>query len=118
MSLAGAFQRAYKSAVLDTILLQRAERIAASYPPSGRHRIQEPFQMGCRRVAAATDLVGSHPVAAAVLYRDASIAYIGAIVAARGETIELGRDDVKRAFELLDDVRSELPSAPRGFEKA
>jgi hypothetical protein len=118
MTLAETFQRAYKSTVLDVILLEKAERIAASYPASGQHRLRELFQVGTRRVSAATDLLESQPVAAAVLYRDAAIAYIGAILAARGETVELGSGDIKQALDRLDAIRSELPDPPSEFERA
>jgi hypothetical protein len=118
MTLAETFQRAYKSTVLDVILLEKAERIAESYPASGQQRLRELFQVGTRRVSAATDLLESQPVAAAVLYRDAALAYIAAILAARGETVEFGPGDVKLALEKLDTFRSELSDPPSEFERA
>jgi NedA-like, galactose-binding domain len=118
MTLVETFHRAYQSTVLDVILLEKAERIASSYPASGQQRLRELFQMGTRRVSAATDLLESQPVAAAVLYRDAALAYISAILTSRGETVEFGPGDMKRALEKLDTVRSELPAAPAEFERA
>jgi hypothetical protein len=118
MTLVESFQRAYKSTVLDVILLEKAERIAASYPASDQDRLRELFRAGVRRGRAATDLLESRPVVAAILYRDAAIAYIAAILAARGEAVELGPGDIKPAFEKLEAVRSELSDPPDGFETA
>jgi hypothetical protein len=118
MTLAEAFQRAYKSTVLDVILLEKAERIAASYPASNQHRLRQLFRAGVRRDLAATDLLENRPVVAAILYRDAAIAYIAAILAARGETVEFAPGDIKRALEKLDAVRSELSDPPGGFGRA
>ena len=118
MTLAEAFQRAYKSTVLDVILLEKAERIAASYPASNQHRLNQLFRAGVRRGLAATDLLENQPAIAAILYRDAAIAYIAAILAAHGETVEFGPGDIKRALEKLDEVRSELSDPPGGFGRA
>jgi NedA-like, galactose-binding domain len=117
VTLAETFQRAYKSTVLDVILLEKAERIAASYPPSDQDRMRELIRAGTRRSRAATDLLDSRPVVAAILYRDAAIAYIAALWAARGERVEFGTDDIKAALEKLDAVRSELSDPPEGFER-
>jgi hypothetical protein len=117
MTLAETFQRAYKSTVLDAFLLEEAERIAASYPASGQHRLRELFRAGMRRDRAATDLLESWPVVAVILYRDAAIAYIAAILEARGETVEFGSGDIKRALAKLDAVRSELSDPPEEFER-
>jgi hypothetical protein len=118
MSLAGAVQRAYKSAVRDGFLLERAERIAASYPESGRHRMQELFSIGMRRVGAAADLADNHPVAAPVLYREAAVAFIAAILASRGETSGLATGDAGQAFERLDQLDPPLEGAPPDFAEA
>ena len=118
MTLAETFQRAYKSTVLDVLLLEKAERIAASYPASDRGRLHELFRAGTRRCRAATNLLDNRPVVAAILYRDAAIAYIAAILAARGERVEFSPDDIKRALEKLDAIRSELSDPPEGFERA
>jgi hypothetical protein len=116
--LADAFQRVYRNTVLDVLLLEKAERIAASYPASGHDRLHELFRAGMRRGRAATDLLESRPLVASILYRDAAIAYVAAILAARGETVAFGPGDIKQALEKLDAIRSELPDPPEGFELA
>jgi hypothetical protein len=118
MTFVQTVQRAYQSTVLDGILLEKAERIAGGYPASGQQKLRELFEVGNRRANAATDLLESQPVAAAVLYRDAAIGYIGAILAGRGETVEFGVGDGQRAFERLDAVRSDLRDPPPEFERA
>ncbi len=118
MSLAETLQRAYKSTVRDAILLEKAERIAAGYPASGQHRIRELFEAGNRRSNAAADLIENQPAASGALYREAAIAYIGAILASRGEPFEFAASDAKRAFEQLDGVRGELAEPPPDLEEA
>jgi hypothetical protein len=118
MTLAEAFQRAYKSTFLDVILLEKAERTAASYPPSNQDRLRELFRAGVRRGLAATDLLESRPAVAAILYREAAITYIAAILAAHGETVDFAPGDIKRALEKLDALGSELSDPPGGFGRA
>jgi hypothetical protein len=118
MTLAETFQRAYQRTVLDVMLLKKAERTAASYPAAEQNRLRELFRAGMRRGNAAADLLESRPVAAAILYREAIIAYVAAILAARGETVEFGPGDIKRALQKLDAIRPELSDPPEGFERA
>src|SRR5260221_11926357 len=73
MTLAEAFQRAYKITVLDVILLEKAERIAASNPSSNQHRLNQLFRAVLQRDIAATDLLENQPAITAILYRDAAI---------------------------------------------
>src|SRR5262245_22228521 len=117
MSLADVLQSAYKSTVRDGFLLERAERIAASYPLSGQQTMREFFQAGVQRMNAAADLAESQPVAAPILYRSAAVAFIASILASRGETVEIEAEDAGKAFELLDGFRSELPPAPPEFDE-
>jgi hypothetical protein len=118
MTFAETFQRAYKTTILDVILLGRAERVAATYPDSGRHKLREYFNVASRRAGAATDLLESQPAAAVVLFRDATVAYTGAILAARGEAVDLQSGDIKGAFQRLEEVRADLPAPPSEFDRA
>ena len=118
MAFTQTLQRAYRTTIFDAFLLERAERIAAAYPPAGHERLRELFHAGARRSIAANDLLESQPVAAAILYRDAAIAYIGAKVAVRDDAETFGPDDATRAFEKLDEFVAELPPRPANFDRA
>jgi hypothetical protein len=117
MNLPNALKRAYVSVVRDAFLLEKAERLAAGYPTSTQERMRELFKAGVRWMNAASDLSDGHPVAASILYRHAATALIGAILASRGETIELDSRDAAPAFDRLDGLHVELPDAPRGLEE-
>jgi hypothetical protein len=116
MSLADALQSAYQSTVRDGFLLERAERIASSYPASGHDRMRELFSIGMRRMNAAADLSDNQPVVAPILYREAAVAFIGAILASRGEA-ELGASDAAHAFERLDQLDPPIEGAPRDYDE-
>jgi hypothetical protein len=118
MAFAETLQRAYKSAVFDGFLLERAERVVKSYPPAGQERLRAMFDAGNRRSTAAADLLESQPRVAAILYRDAATLFIGAILAVRDGDSSFGPGDVEIAFEKLEAVRSELPPAPANLDRA
>ncbi len=117
MSLADALQSAYQSTVRDGLLLERAERLAASYPASAHERMRELFEIGMRRMSAAADLSDNQPVVAPILYREAAIAFIAAISVSRGEQ-ELETGDAARAFERLDQLNPPIEGAPRDYDEA
>jgi hypothetical protein len=118
MSLGATLQHAYKNVVRDTFLLERAERIASSYPASEQNHMRELFSIGVQRLSAAADLSDNHPVAAPILYREAAVAFIGSILASRGESTELRASDARHAFERLDQLEPPLEGAPPDFGEA
>jgi len=116
MSAPGILQRAYRAAVRDAFLLERAESTAASYPASARERMRDLYQMGLRRMNAARDVTEGQPVAAGVLHRDAAIAFIAAIAASRSETVEFRAGDARPALGLLESLLPDRPVPARHDE--
>src|SRR5215468_6038535 len=99
---------------MEALLLRRAERKTASYPPGRAAAMRRLFAGAELRNRAAGDLARRMPVASLPLYRDAALLYMAAVCSVRTEAPFDEPLDGERVVRSFLELGREKPlTAPR-----